>query len=322
MPQSDSPHQRHQESKMKMQMTLRVAFATAIAAIAGNVLAVPIDGTGFSADAIAEKEGATPDEVSDYNGLARWVFAEAGSPSIDTTTATVAVPDSADRTFTSNTGTEFALQPYDQNNLPLSGDTFTLDVPGPYADLQFLIFGIGGNTADNFQATLNFSDASSTLLTFSIADWQASRPYDASGRTAIARRGEGGWASYFGPGIYPRELSFDLSPADQAKVIQSIDFTLRDRLAVSAISGTSAGPAPSFAITRIEYDPDAESVILTWDSNEGEVFAVKYSTDMSNWDADVDDGVVADAGDSTTLTFGIADLASGDGKLFFRVERR
>ena len=77
-----------------------------------------------------------------------------------------------------------------------------------------------------------------------------------------------------------------------------------------------------FAITKIIVSPDSESVELTWTSKPGEEFIVKYSTDMTNWDADLDDGVIADAGDSTNRTYGIAGIAGEGGKLFFRVEKQ
>ena len=67
---------------MKIQMIRQVAFTIALAAFAASVQADPILGTGFTADVIAEKEGATPDDVTDYDGLARWVYAEEGSPDI------------------------------------------------------------------------------------------------------------------------------------------------------------------------------------------------------------------------------------------------
>ena len=66
-------------------MKKKVIMTALFAAVSCNLQADPISGTGFSADAIAEKEGVNPDEVTDYGGLARWVFAEEGSPSIDTT---------------------------------------------------------------------------------------------------------------------------------------------------------------------------------------------------------------------------------------------
>ncbi|MDA7518255.1 hypothetical protein N9195_02350 [bacterium] len=314
---------------MKKKIRRQIVLATALAAIAGSIQAESISGTGFSADAIAEKEGATPDEVTDYDGLARWVFVEAGSPSINTTTATVTVPDSADRTFTTDFGTEFELQAYDQSNVLLNGDTFSLTTPANYSDLKFLIFGIGGNTADNFQATVNFSDASSTVLVFSISDWQGSRDYNATERVAIARRGAGSWASYFGPGVFPRELNFELAPEDQAKVIQSIEFTLTDRLAVAAVNGTSLTPRGPFVITDIEYARDAEpnpTVTLTWPKTGAASYVVKYSPDLIDWDADLDDGVTDESdenpedADQITVTFPLVGDPEDAPVLFFRIE--
>lgn len=85
---------------------------------------------------------------------------------------------------------------------------------------------------------------------------------------------------------------------------------------------TCIGAPARFVITAIDYTPADSMVTLTWDSREGEEYAVKISTDLSSWQADLDDGVEADPGDSTTRSFVIGDLASDGGKLFFRVERQ
>ncbi|MDA7860003.1 hypothetical protein N9046_00840 [Akkermansiaceae bacterium] len=308
-------------------MKNKVIMTALSAAASCGLQADPISGTGFSADAIAEKEGANPDEVTDYGGLARWVFAEEGSPSIDTTAATVAVPDSVDRTFLTDFGTAFSLQPYDQSNILVSGDIFTLDRPAAYSNLQFLIFGIGGNGVDNFQATITFTDASTRLLVFTINDWQASRDYNATNKIAIARRGAGGWNSYFGPGVFPREINYDLPEEDQSKVIQSIEFTLNDRLAVSAINGTGSGPGVNLAVTDIVYDQNAGSLTLTWLNTGAASYLVKYSTNLTSFDSDITDGLTAaedenpDDADTITVTFDLA--AAGiiaSGRLFVRVE--
>lgn len=308
-------------------MKNKIMMTSLFVAASCGLQADPISGTGFSADAIAEKEGLTPDDVTDYAGLARWVFAEEGSPSIDTTTATVAVPDSADRTFVTDFGTGFLLQPYDQSNILVSGDIFTLDSPAAYSDLQFLIFGIGGNSADNFQATVTFTDASTSLLIFTINDWQGSRDYNATDKIAIARRGAGGWNSYFGPGVFPREINFDLAEEDQLKPIQSIEFTLNDRLAVSAVNGTGSGPVVDLAITGLVYDQEGGSLTLTWRNTGAASYIVKYSTDLTNFDSDIGDGLTAaedenpDEADTITLTFDLAEAGiSASDRLFVRVE--
>jgi hypothetical protein len=63
-------------------------------------------------------------------------------------------------------------------------------------------------------------------------------------------------------------------------------------------------------------------VTLTWRSREGQNFIVRYSIDLTNWELDLDDGVEADAGETTTRTFDITDLAMEGEELYFRVERQ
>jgi hypothetical protein len=82
-------------------------------------------------------------------------------------------------------------------------------------------------------------------------------------------------------------------------------------------AGASAAP---FAISQIDYSEADNMVELTWDSREGESYAVKYSTDLVNWDGDLDDGVDADLGETTTRDFDLSGIEA-EGELFFRVER-
>ena len=84
---------------------------------------------------------------------------------------------------------------------------------------------------------------------------------------------------------------------------------------------TGAAFIPPFLITEFDYSPEDQMVTLTWPSSEGANYAVKVSTDLTNWDGDLDDGVEADAGETTTRSFSVAGLASEGGELFFRIER-
>ena len=176
-----------------------------------------ISGTGFSVDAIVEASATSVDDGAAYAGFARWVLAETGAPN---QAAGVGLP--ANGALTSKNGTPFQLQPYTSLNTLVSGDTFTLSSAGVYSGLQFLITGIGGGSANNFTATLNFSDASTADLQFSVADWQGDREYNAfDEKTAYVRRG-----STQNIALWNRELAFDLEVADQAKTLESIDFVL------------------------------------------------------------------------------------------------
>ena len=75
----------------------------------------------------------------------------------------------------------------------------------------------------------------------------------------------------------------------------------------------------TFVITDIDFSSD-QKVTLTWNSREGQIYAVKYSVDMVDWDGDLDDSIDADPGDQTTRTFNLKD-AGFNGRAFFRVEK-
>jgi hypothetical protein len=83
---------------------------------------------------------------------------------------------------------------------------------------------------------------------------------------------------------------------------------------------TGAVAAPAFEITSFALTP-AGQLTLTWDSKPGESYAVSFSTDLVNWDGDLDDGVDADEGESTTRDFNVAALVAEDESLYFRIER-
>jgi hypothetical protein len=83
-----------------------------------------------------------------------------------------------------------------------------------------------------------------------------------------------------------------------------------------------ATSSPPFAITEFDYAPGDNMVTLTWNSREGEKYAVKFSKDMTSWGGDLDDDVDADAGDTTTKSFDLTTAGlAGAGRVYFRVER-
>ncbi|MDA7930308.1 hypothetical protein N9B63_05665 [Akkermansiaceae bacterium] len=90
---------------------------------------------------------------------------------------------------------------------------------------------------------------------------------------------------------------------------------------VNLQTGAFPGFVPSFAITEIDYSIEDNSVTLTWDSREGQIYSVVYSDDLVSWEGDLDDSVAADAGESTTRTFDIGGLVGPEGKIYFRIER-
>jgi len=78
-----------------------------------------------------------------------------------------------------------------------------------------------------------------------------------------------------------------------------------------------------FMITEVSYDPADDLVTLTWNSKPNDTYTIKFSLDMTNWDADIEDGVAADPGDTTTVSFDLKLTPSivDAEAVFFRVER-
>ena len=80
-------------------------------------------------------------------------------------------------------------------------------------------------------------------------------------------------------------------------------------------------PAKELAITSFNLSEITDEFTLTWNSNIGELYAIKYSTDLINWDADLDDGILADEGETTSRTFRLTDLDNPK-SLYFRIEKQ
>ena len=99
-----------------------------------------------------------------------------------------------------------------------------------------------------------------------------------------------------------------------------------NRVVFDDVSLVTDGPGTPFDITEIAYVAESDQVTLTWRDTGAESYAIKYSTDLTNWDSDLDDGITAaadenpDDGDKITKSFDIPGIAV-DGRLYFRVEQ-
>lgn len=81
-----------------------------------------------------------------------------------------------------------------------------------------------------------------------------------------------------------------------------------------------AGPTAPLAITDIGFSTATKELTLTWSSKPATTYAIQYSIDMLDWTQDIDDGVLADDGESTTRIFDLTGLVEGSSQVFFRVE--
>ena len=82
-------------------------------------------------------------------------------------------------------------------------------------------------------------------------------------------------------------------------------------------------------ITEIVYNSDAEpnpTVTLTWRNSGAATYIAKVSPDMTDWSADLDDGVTDESdenpedADQITVTFPLEGFQPDTPRLFFRIE--
>ncbi|MEM6913544.1 MAG: PEP-CTERM sorting domain-containing protein [Pseudomonadota bacterium] len=232
---------------MKHLKTLTALLASA--SLVGMVDAAPIAVTGYNTDIIAEGSAAIGTATS--GGVIagqEWTLAATGYTGAGTLSGTP-LPVVAD-TVTTDSGTVYAVDP-DANNALVNDGTLTLVTPGQYEELQFLLFMV----SNDFTATVNFSDASTTELSETgIGDWQGPNSLNAFAASSNAeeisavRRSNGQLIT-----LNPRELIFSLSPADQAKTITSIDidFSSNSRGSIFGISGTVVPEPSSLALLSL-----------------------------------------------------------------------
>ena len=90
----------------------------------------------------------------------------------------------------------------------------------------------------------------------------------------------------------------------------------------------TAGPAAPFAITAIDYDPDADTVTLTWRSRPGTLYKAFSSPDLSDWSNELADslgpatgGIIVD-GNLLTMSFPLTGQDAAATDLFFRIQEQ
>lgn len=100
------------------------------------------------------------------------------------------------------------------------------------------------------------------------------------------------------------------------------------RVGTSFSDVTTGVPSLPLEITAFDFDPDAETVQLTWRSRPGRTYVAKSSETLDDgWEADLGDGLspdddeIPDDGDLITVTFNLADFFLDEATdLFFRIE--
>ena len=123
-------------------------------------------------------------------------------------------------------------------------------------------------------------------------------------------------------------FDFDLATQQSLDILNFSDTQVGyvDEIRIGTSFGdvtNGASPPAGLAITDITYIDSNETneVALTWNSKARATYIVRYSTNLVNWDTDLEDGITGDDGSATTRTFNLSEFGlEGETKLFFRVE--
>ena len=79
------------------------------------------------------------------------------------------------------------------------------------------------------------------------------------------------------------------------------------------------GSGKALEIKSVLYDRDADTLTLWWVSEPGQTYTLFYSSDLTDWEVDVDDSILS-GGDITSFgPFEVINPASTTG--FYRVQR-
>ena len=234
-----------------------------VIASAGNLKAqvAPISVSGWVDDMVINNPTPHNTQVTGTmdGGLSTpegWTWVEAGDyTNVDGNTQTfLGLVPGSHASLTGNGVFEFqafdGLNSLGLDNLRPTG-TLTLDTPAAYTSIA--LYGASTYGAKDIDVTFNFSDSSSTTVQINQSglgsDWfnVSSVAYAVGGRAS--NKGEEGYTRLFyqeSQDLGIGESFFTLSPADQGKLLTSVEITnlSGDRVSILAISGQQV-PEPS-----------------------------------------------------------------------------
>lgn len=207
-----------------------------------------ISGTGWNEDLVIENTtnwdwAAVPGALT-TGRVAGWAFYESGWGD---------APQGLNNTgaYTGPSGSSYQLESYTSNNAILNTGTFTPSAGASYSEIAFLTTtqdNGGGNIT--WEATLNFADTTSTVLSGNGIDWTNGAASEVvSSNHGLANDSN---QAFYGDTLSIVERTFTLSAADQGKTLTSIDLarTGGTNVVFHAISG-QAVPEPSSALLSL-----------------------------------------------------------------------
>ena len=274
-------------------------------------LTMVVDVSGFNEDVIANGVGSMNSSTTNIVDSDSFCFLSkdwkltAGSPDVS-----VGLP--ADGVI-SNGSIVYKMSPLDtpyegNNSLRIETNTsrtLTLNTPNNFEELYFL--ATSGSGSSNVTIEVNFDDATSQTFTgVTIPDWyQTGLPIEASG----FGRGNVTNNNVETPSGNPKmfRITASISPANQAKTINSITFTRNSGGVVNifAVSGIDIGaciPPTDLALDDVSETTADVSWEMSFTETEGYNWVVMAQGDIPDVDAPLETGTVDTGETSTTVT--------------------
>lgn len=246
---------------------------------------VPITVSGFNSDLVANGVGtviATTTNGFDSDLSSGNNFYEHGY-----STGLYGLPTSQIINSVSSPGVNYQLANYTGNNALLlvtlnQTGTLTLDQPGAFDKISILAASAGTpSQSTSFTATINFSDATNTMYSFSVPDWFDAGTYAITGLDRVSRTG-------VFQGINTNPKLFDclitLNAADKAKVVTSITIkktVANDRTGIFGICGITPSGTPSAVVVTAASAITSTSFSANWNAATGTYPATSYRLDVS-----------------------------------------
>ena len=258
---------------------------------------VPVNVTGFNHDLIANGSGGTNRaaattttifdnfNVGGDNVMYSKDFRGNNNPN---TAPPYGLP--IDRTIISVNlnGARYTLAHYDSLNalvLKTNGSSGTLkfETPGVFSKIAFL--GSSAEGSSSFNVTLNFSDGTNTIASFSVPDWFDGLNFAIKGIGRVTRTTIGSQlpdvfsGNAENPRLYDNQIT--LNAPFNTKILTSITFTKTSAsgsTAILAINGITAVNAPAAPIATAANNITFPSFTANWQASSG---ATAYILDVS-----------------------------------------
>ncbi|HEY3862719.1 MAG TPA: lamin tail domain-containing protein [Verrucomicrobiae bacterium] len=229
------------------------SVTSSVATLTITPVMTPIAAAGYNDDVVIENTAKGPP----YNAYAVEMNAGEGTAFYQSGLPNTSYGLPASNVFLSAVdGTEFQFQPYTNDNaLVLNADTgiafgtLTLAVPEVYQSIAILANSGSANSSSAGSLTLNFTDGTSILTTYSAPDWFNNAPYALAGPDRI-NLSTGATAG--GPGnprFYQTTINLASLLGAANKPLASLvlgQASSANSTAIYALSGLLAPPAPPY----------------------------------------------------------------------------